>query len=85
MTPTAKAVPAADGAAPDSSELVRNQLHELQNYLHLATMEVELAQMDAQEKIDCVKMLEILNAFKQSLQRLRDQLSSSNHLKGPTQ
>ena len=84
MTSTVKSVLGAAGSSPDSSELVRNQFHELQNYLHLATMEVELAQMDAHEKIDCVKMLEILNGLKHSLQQLRDQLLPLNHLKGPT-
>ena len=75
--------PDAGGAEKhDMREIVRDRLHDLQNYLHLATMEVELAQLDASKRVDCVKLLQILNAFKQSLQELRDQLLSSNESEG---
>jgi hypothetical protein len=65
----------------DEREIARARFHDLQNYLHLATMEVELAQLNSAEKIDCPKLLKILNAFKQSLQELRDQLLPSNDSK----
>jgi hypothetical protein len=73
-----KTVRATDTGAEDLSEAVRNLLHDLQNHLHLATMEVELAQLDASEKVDCVKLLQILSAFKGSLQELRERLLLSN-------
>ena len=63
---------------PDTREIVKARLHDLQNHLHLATMEVEMAQLGVTERVDYLKLLQILNAFKQSLQELRDQLLSSN-------
>jgi shikimate 5-dehydrogenase len=66
-----------------STEALKACLHDLQNHLHLATMEVELAQLETDEKVDCYKLLQILNAFKQSLQELRDQLSMSNESQNP--
>lgn len=68
------------GAArkPDTREIVKARLHDLQNHLHLVTMEVELAQLGVTERVDYLKLLKILNAFKQSLQELRDQVLSSN-------
>ena len=66
----------------DTREIVRTRLHDLQNHLHLATMEVELAQLNRTERVDCLKLLQILNAFKQSLQELRDQLLPSNESEG---
>ena len=66
-------------------EIVRARLHDLQNHLHLATMEVELAQLNVTERVDCLKLLQILNAFKQSLQELRDQLLPSNESEGQRQ
>ena len=62
----------------DKREIVRARFHDLQNHLHLATMEVELAQLNEAEKVDCLKLLAILNAVKHSLQELRDQLLPSN-------
>ena len=67
----------------DTREIVEARLHDLQNHLHLAMMEVELAQLDGKDKLDCPKLLQILNAFKQSLQELRDQLLSSKESGGP--
>lgn len=69
----------------DTREIVKARFHDLHNHLHLATMEVELAQLDGTERVDCRKLLQILNAFKQSLQGLRDQLLSSNESKGHRQ
>jgi len=69
----------------DTRKIVRDRLHDLQNHLHLATMEVELAQLNAAEKVDCLKLLQILNAFKQSLGELRDQLLPSNESEGQPQ
>ena len=66
-------------------ENVRARLHDLQNHLHLATMEVELAQLNITERVDCLKLLQILNAFKQTLQELRDQLLPSNESEGQPQ
>ena len=57
-----------------SNDMIRAHLHDLQNHLHLATMEVELAQLAASEPVDCLKLLNILHAFKQSLDALRVQL-----------
>jgi hypothetical protein len=48
-------------------------------------MEVELAQLDVTQRVDCLKLLQILNAFKQSLQELRDQLLPSNESEGQPQ
>jgi hypothetical protein len=62
----------------DTGEIIKARFHDLQNHLHLATMEVELAQLDGTRRVDCRKLLQILNAFKQSLQGLRDQLLSPN-------
>jgi type VI protein secretion system component VasK len=67
---------------PDTREIVKARFHDLQNHLHLATMEVELAQLDVTQRVDCLKLLQILNAFKQSLQELRDQLLPSNESEG---
>jgi hypothetical protein len=65
----------ADGTKnSDAKESIKAHLHDLQNHLHLATMEVELAQLEITERVDCLKLLQILNAFKKSLQELRDQL-----------
>jgi len=69
----------------DTREIIKARLHDLQNHLHLATMEVELAQLEVAERVDCLKLLRILNAFKQSLQELRDQLLSSNESEGQPQ
>ena len=66
----------------DKREIARARFHDLQNHLHLATMEVELAQLHPAEKVDCPKLLKILNAFKLSLQELRDQLLPSNDSEG---
>ncbi len=74
-------VKASDASGPIklvTREIVKARLHDLQNHLHLATMEVELAQLDGGKRVDCLKLLQILNAFKQSLQELRDQLLSPN-------
>ena len=70
-------VEASDGSAMRKLEtraMVKAHLHELQNHLHLATMEVELVQLEVTERLDCLKLLNILTAFKQSLDKLRDQL-----------
>jgi len=69
----------------DTRAIIEARLHDLQNHLHLATMEVELAQLDVTQRVDCLKLLQILNAFKQSLQELRDQLLSSNESEGQPQ
>jgi len=69
----------------DTREIVRARLHDLQNHLHLATMEVELAQLNITERVDCLKLMQILNAFKQSLQELRDQLLPPNESEGQPQ
>jgi|GEM_PF-3823173 len=59
---------------PDARAITRNRLHDLQNYLHLATMEIELAQLENSKSVDCDKLLGILTAFKLSLHELRDHL-----------
>jgi hypothetical protein len=51
---------------------VRELIHEVQNHLHLAMMEVELRQMGSAERIDCAKLLGILNSLNHSLGALRD-------------
>jgi len=76
---------AAGAERLDPREIVRARLHDLQNHLHLATMEVELAQLNITERVDCLKLLQILNAFKQSLQELRDQLLPSSESEGQPQ
>lgn len=76
---------AAGAERLETREIVRAHLHDLQNHLHLATMEVELAQLNITERVDCLKLLQILNAFKQSLQELRDQLLPSNESEGQPQ
>jgi hypothetical protein len=48
-------------------------------------MEVELAQLNITERVDCLKLMQILNAFKQSLQELRDQLLPPNESEGQPQ
>ena len=63
-------------------ELMRDHFHDLQNHLQLATMEVELAQLEASERVDCMKLLKILHALKQSLDRLRVQLFAPNESEG---
>ena len=78
MNSIVKASDAGGARNLDRREIVKARLHDLQNHLHLATMEVELAQLDAAERVDCLKLLQILHAFKQSLQELRDQLLASN-------
>ena len=56
----------------ENSKVVRELIHEVQNHLHLAMMEVELRQMGSAEQIDCAKLLGILNSLKISLAALRD-------------
>jgi hypothetical protein len=85
MNLTVKNSDAAGADRLDPSEIVRARLHDLQNHLHLVTMEVELAQLNLTERVDCLKLLQILNAFKQSLQELRDQLLPSNESEGQPQ
>lgn len=73
----------ADGAKNlDPRESIKAHFHDLQNHLHLATMEVELAQLEVTERVDYLKLLQILNAFKKSLQELHDQLLSSPESEG---
>ena len=67
---------------PATKTSVRAHLHELQNHLHLATMEVELAQLQPTKPVDCVKLLNILAAFKQALDQFREQLLSPNNSGG---
>lgn len=74
MNSTIKATDELATGKPDTKTIVKAHLHELQNHLHLATMEVELAQLEASKPVDCVKLLHILTAFKQALDRLRNQL-----------
>jgi len=61
----------------DTRATTRTRLHDLQNYLHLATMEVELARLEESKSVDCDKLLRILTAFKLSLHELRDHLLST--------
>jgi len=74
MNPMVKTNEAIAVGNPAPRDMIRAHFHDLQNHLHLATMEVELAQLDASERVDCLKLLNILHAFKQSLDELRVQL-----------
>jgi hypothetical protein len=78
MNSIAKNNNAGDSLASDAKDLTRSRLHDLQNHLHLATMEVELARLEDCKSIDCDKLLRILGAFKLSLQQLRDHLLSTD-------
>lgn len=60
-----------------SNEKVRLYLHDLQNHLHVATMELELAQLDPEKRVDCDKLLQILNSLKQSLLDLKEHLMAT--------
>ena len=62
----------------DKSKVVRELMHEVQNHLHLAMMEVELRQMGSAEQIDCAKLLGILKSLKNSLGALRDSVLSTS-------
>ena len=61
----------------DRTKFARELLHEIQNHLHLAMMEAELAQMGACERIDSNKILAILDSLKNSVSALRNYLISS--------
>jgi hypothetical protein len=62
----------------ENSKVVRELIHEVQNHLHLAMMEVELRQMGSAERIDCAKLLGILNSLKNSFGALRDCVLSAS-------
>ncbi|HTN70546.1 MAG TPA: hypothetical protein VMO00_05600 [Methylomirabilota bacterium] len=55
-------------------------IHELQNHLHSATMEVELAHLGVAAELDPVKLLRILDSLKRSLQALRNYVFPSEEL-----
>src|SRR5574341_1210812 len=57
---------------PERSKIAKELIHEAQNHLHLAIMEVELAEMGVSERFDGVKLLSILNSLKRSMGALRD-------------
>ena len=60
-----------DAAGYQTSKIARELIHELQNHLHLAIMEVELAQMGASERFDYTKLLGILESLKNCLHGLQ--------------
>jgi hypothetical protein len=56
----------------ETDEIIRALIHELQNHLRNATMELELTELGVAERVDAVKLLRILDSFKHSLQALRE-------------
>ena len=64
----------------ENREVISALIHELQNHLHLATMEVELAQLGVEQRVDCLKLLRILESFRHSLHALRDCVLPSQNL-----
>lgn len=77
MHSRANKAPLPNSQVNESPRLARELIHELQNHLHLAIMEVELAQMGASHGFDYVKLLGILDALKHSLHALQDCLLAS--------
>ena len=67
-----------DGA--EKREAISALIHELQNHLHLATMEVELAQLGVEQRVDSLKLRRILESFRHSLHALRDCVLPSQNL-----
>ena len=80
MNSKARTVNQRSTDSAENREAIRALIHELQNHLHLATMEVELAQLGVEERVDCRKLLRILESFRHSLDALRDCVLPSQKL-----
>jgi len=55
----------------EHQETVRALMHELQNHLHCAAMEIELARVGVAHSVDTDKLSRVLDSLKNSLQALR--------------
>jgi hypothetical protein len=71
MNSNVNLVKVIDSSTTASREAIRALLHELQNHLHSATMIAELARLGVAEGADSIKLLQILDLIKHSLQALR--------------
>ena len=80
MNSNARTVNQGSADSAENREAISALIHELQNHLHLATMEVELAQLGMEERVDCLKLLHILESFRHSLHALRDCVLPSQNL-----
>ena len=80
MNSNARTVNLRSTNSAENREAIRALIHQLQNHLHLATMEVELVQLGVEQRVDCLKLLHILESFGHSLHALRDFLLPSQNL-----
>jgi hypothetical protein len=80
MSAKLKTVKLKDSTTIEGEEVIRALIHELQNYLHSATMEVELAQLGVVDRVDSTKLRRILESFTGSLRALRELVLPSEEL-----
>ena len=80
MNSNARTVNQRSADSAENREAISTLIHELQNHLHLATMEVELTQLGVEERVDCLKLRRILESFRHSLDALRDCVLPSQDL-----
>src|SRR5262245_11407198 len=80
MISNVKSVSVNGAEGVETEEVIRALIHELQNHLHSATMEAELAELGVAERVDPVKLLRILDSFKNALLSLRECIFPSQDL-----